>query len=391
MASGEDDPPKALTPADGPLGMRHPMNTIHGAPSYTLKTTEVELAVTQTAGHLAPVTFHLPGLKASPYSLSPWTPMQIDQSLPNLLTYLRGDFLCLPFGGQQNGPPHGDTANAAWQLVSASTHQLTLTQTSTDTGATVTKNFTLIPGQHAIYCEHLITGLEGRWNYGNHPVLDLSNVPAGAARIATSAFRFGSVYAGEFSNPAAGETGVLKPSAEFASLTSVPMKDGSRTDLTRYPARAGSDDLIMLVNEPASAAQPFAWTAVTFPGYVWFSLKDVADFPSTLFWLSNGGRPGHPWEKRHLGRLGLEEVCSHFCDGVDVAREDRLAAKGIPTSRLFRKDERVRLPTIQAAAAVPADFGQVQSIVPAGPAAVRITGENGRSVTCPINWQFLKS
>ena len=68
-----------------------------------------------------------------------------------------------------------------------------------------------------------------------------------------------------------------------------------------------------------------------------------------------------------------------------------LAAKGIPTSRLFRKDERVRLPLIQAAAAVSADFGQVQSIVPAGPEAVRITGENGQSVTCPINWQFLKS
>jgi hypothetical protein len=222
-------------------------------------------------------------------------------------------------------------------------------------------------------------------------VLDLSHVPTGTARIATSAFRFGSVYAGEFSNPAAGETGALKPFAEFTSLKSVPMKDGSNTDLTRYPTRAGNDDLIMLVNVPATEAQPFAWTAVTFPGYVWFSLKNVADFPSTLFWLSNGGRPGHPWEKRHLGRLGLEEVCSHFCDGVDVAREDRLTAKGIPTSRLFRKDQRVRLPLIQAAASVSADFGQVQSIVPAGPEAVRITGENGQAVTCPINWQFLKS
>ena len=57
------------------------METIHGAPSYTLRTAEVELAVTQTAGHLAPVTFNLPGLKASPFSLSPWTPTQIDQSL----------------------------------------------------------------------------------------------------------------------------------------------------------------------------------------------------------------------------------------------------------------------------------------------------------------------
>ena len=42
-------------------------------------------------------------------------------------------------------------------------------------------------------------------------------------------------------------------------------------------------------------------------------------------------------------------------------------------------------------AAVPAAFGQVQSIVPAGPESVRITGENGQAVTCPINWQFLKS
>ena len=367
------------------------METIHGAPSYTLKTAEVELAVTQTAGHLAPVTFHLPGLKASPYSLSPWTPTQIDQSLPNLLTYLRGDFMCLPFGGQQKGPPHGDTANAPWQLVSSSATSLKLTQTGTDTGATVAKNFTLIPGHHAIYWEHIITQLEGRWNYGNHPVLDLSNVPAGAARIATSAFRFGSVYAGEFSNPVAGESGALKPFAEFSSLKSVPMKDGSNTDLTHYPARAGNDDLIMLVNEPATEAQPFAWTAVTFPGYVWFSLKHVADFPSTLFWLSNGGRPGHPWEKRHLGRLGLEEVCSHFCDGVDIAREDRLAADGVPTSREFHRDTPVRLAIIQGAMAIGQSFGQVKSITPAGPAAVRIVGENGQSLEVSLNWGFLKA
>ena len=87
LASGEPEAPETLTPGGGLLEIGHPpMETIHGAPSHTLKTAEVELAVTQTAGHLAPVTFHLPGLKASPYSLSPWTPTQIHQSLPNLLT-----------------------------------------------------------------------------------------------------------------------------------------------------------------------------------------------------------------------------------------------------------------------------------------------------------------
>ncbi len=349
------------------------------------------MAVTQTAGHLAPVTFNLGALQAKPYSLSPWTPSQADAGLPALLRYLRGDFLCLPFGGQKQGPPHGDPANADWQLVAQTERKLVLKQQTTDTGAHVTKTLSLEPGQHAVYCEHLIENLEGTWNYGNHPVLDLSSVPAGAARVATSAFCFGSVYPGEFSNPASGEAGALRPSAQFTSLKSVAMKDGTFTDLSRYPARPGNDDLIMLVNAPATESQPFAWTAVTFPGYVWFSLKNVADFPSTLFWISNGGRPGHPWEKRHLGRLGLEEVCSHFSDSVDVAREDRLAARGIPTGRPFRRDQKVRLPIIQAATRVSTDFGQVQSIMPTGPGQVRITGENGESVTTPINWQYLKS
>lgn len=153
------------------------METIHGAPSYVLRTPEVDLAVTQTAGHLAPVRFYLGTLTAAPYSLSPWTPAQIDQGLPNLLLYLRGDFLCLPFGGQENGPPHGDVANANWSLVEQTSTQLTLRQTGADTGATVTKTLSLIPGHHAVYAEHRIENLEGVWNYGNHPVLDLSAVP----------------------------------------------------------------------------------------------------------------------------------------------------------------------------------------------------------------------
>ena len=367
------------------------METIHGAPSFVLRTPEVELAVTRTAGHLAPVRFHLGALTAAPYSLSPWTPDQIDQGLPNLLVYLRGDFLCLPFGGQEKGPPHGDVANADWTLVEQTATSLSLRQVGADTGATVTKTLSLVPGHHAVYAEHRIENLEGRWNYGNHPVLDLSGVAAGTARIATSAFRWGSVYPAEFSNPAQGESGALRPNARFTDLTAVPTKSGMDTDLTRYPARAGNDDLIMLVNATATEEQPFAWTAVTFPGYVWFQLKDVADFPATLFWLSNGGRPGHPWEKRHLGRLGLEEVCSHFCDGVAVAREDRLAADGVPTSREFRRDEPVRLAIIQGAVATGASFGQVRAITPVGPSAVRIRGENGQSLEVPLNWGFLKA
>jgi len=366
------------------------METIHGAPSFILRSNEVELAITETAGHLAPVAFHLGSNTVSPYALAPWTPAQSDSNLPNLLRYLRGDFMCLPFGGQEQGPPHGETANAPWRLTHVSPHALSLTQDSRDTGARVTKTVSLVEGHHAVYVEHLIENLSGTWNYGNHPILDLSKVPAGEARVATSPFRFGSVYPGEFSNPDQGESGILKPNATFTSLKEVPTKNGTLADLTHYPAREGYDDLIMLVNAPATEQQPFAWTAVTFPGYIWFSLKMVADFPSTLFWMSNGGRPGHPWEKRHLGRLGLEEVCSHFCDGVATARENRLAHLKITTCRTFQPHQPVRLPIIQGIAAVPKGFGQVQSITPAGNHRIQITGETQPPLSVAINWQFLK-
>ena len=73
----------------------------------------------------------------------------------------------------------------------------------------------------------------------------------------------------------------------------------------------------MMVNEAATPEQPFAWSAVVLDGYVWFSLKNPADFPATMFWLSNGGRTAAPWNGRHVGRIGIEEVCSYFANGVD--------------------------------------------------------------------------
>lgn len=367
------------------------MEIVHGAASYILRTAEIELAITEQAGHMAPVRFvFASGEHFSPYALSPWLPGELEASLPPLLRYLRGDFLCLPFGGQQAGPPHGDPANARWELREQTAETLSLQQQAGDSGAQLEKNIRLVAGQQAIYVEHRVSGLSGNWNYGNHPVLDFSHLAEGEGRVATSPWRWGSVYPGEFSDPKQGERGALLPGGHFTDLRQVPLRDGGLTDLTRYPLRSGYDDLIMLVNEAATPEQPFAWTAVTMRDKVWFSLKNPADFPATLFWLSNGGRSATPWLDRHTCRLGLEEVCSHFSDGVDVSREDRLADVAVPTSRCFRADESVSLRVIQAAVEVPADFGQVQTICPDGTAAVRLTGEGGAAVRVAIDWPSLQ-
>jgi hypothetical protein len=361
------------------------MHLVHGEPSFHLATPELDLDVTARGGHLAPVVFHLPGRDVSPYALSPWKPAEFPD-VPPLLSVLRGDFLCIPFGGQENGPPHGEPANSEWARIVTDDRSLHLAM---DAGGRFEKILSTRAGQHAVFCEHRISGLDGRFNYGNHPILDLSGLPENAGRVTVSPFHWASVFPGAFSNPATGETQALAGGARFTDLREVPLAAGGTTDLTKYPARHGNDDLVMMVNEAATPEQPFAWSAVVLDGYVWFSLKNPADFPATMFWLSNGGRTAAPWNSRHLGRLGVEEVCSYFANGVDVSRQDLLAAEGIPTTRHFKIDEIVSLKTIQAAAAVGPDFGAISKIRPASDEAVTLIGESGASVTVPVSWKFL--
>jgi hypothetical protein len=253
----------------------------------------------------------------------------------------------------------------------------------------VEKNITLRDGETALYISHTIKGLQGDWSYGTHPILDLSGMPEGAARVSVSPFRWASVYPEWFSNPADGAKQELKIGGLFSDLAEVPLADGGSTDLTRYPARPASDDLVMMVSVAAAAEQPFAWSAVVMDGYVWFSLKNPADFPSTLFWLSNGGRSAAPWNSRHTARLGIEEVCSHFCDSVEISRKDLLQNLSIPTYRTFSRDIPVTLRNIQAVAPVPDGFGKVESITPEGGGRITIRDENGCKVSARIAWEIL--
>lgn len=364
------------------------MHSVHGEPSFHLATPELDLDVTRRGGQLAPVVFHLPGRDVSPYALAPWEPAEFPD-LPPLLSVLRGDFFCLPFSVQENGPPHGDPANREWSLLDSGDRSLRLAIVTTDSGASIEKILTAREGHHAVYAEHRVSNLDGNFNYGTHPILDLSGLPEGTGRVTTSPFHWGSVFPGAFANPADGETQALAEGTPFTDLRQVRLAAGGITDLTRYPQRQGNEDLVMMANVPATPELPFAWSAVVLDGYLWFALKNPADFPATLFWMSNCGRTAAPWNGRHIGRIGVEEVCSHFCNGIDISRQDLLAGQGIPTTRCFRPDETVSLRTIQAVALVPADFGSVASIRPCGESLVAITGESSAEIIVPLDWNFV--
>ena len=137
-----------------------------GAAGWCLKGGDVELFLTKQGGQHAPGSFRLAnGLTVQPYFLSPWQERKPDLSSIPLLQYLRGDFFCLPFGG--NGEPvngrqyqcHGETSACDWTLADArrdgSATIFEFTQDGKVLPTHVLKRLEMRDGQSAIYLKHI--------------------------------------------------------------------------------------------------------------------------------------------------------------------------------------------------------------------------------------------
>jgi hypothetical protein len=372
---------------------------IQGQPSWRLEARDVEAFVTVQGGHLGPVTFDRRRSKIQPYSVAPWTAERPDPSLPAILQVLRGDFFCLPFGGNsapyrgEKHPVHGETANAKWRFESLEEREgrttLKLSLETTIRPGRVEKEISLVDGQNILYCRHTIRGMSGPMNLGHHAMLKFPEAP-GSGLITTSPFLHGQVFPGSFEDAAGYGYSCLKPGAEFRSLRAVPLATGGSTDLTSYPARRGYEDLVMLCND---LDVPFAWTAVTFPQqrYVWFALKNPRVLRQTIFWLSNGGRHYPPWNGRHTGVLGLEEVTSNFHYGLaESVQKNPIAAKGIPTHQVLDPARPLAVPYIMGAVPIPSGFDRLKAIEPAlGEDVVTLLARNGKKVRVAVNTDFL--
>lgn len=334
---------------------------------------------------MAPLRFKLKHRWVSPYALAPWQPDEVDVSMPAVLRVLRGGFFCLPLGFSKSvADLHGEPANAAWQLQARNVRGLELFLQAEQPQCEITKRIHLEAGHRAVYQEHRIAGLQGKYNYGQQTMLQFPK--SGKCYLNTSAFQWGQVYPGSFANPALGEYSSLKAGARFEDLAKVPLANGELASLHEFPAREGYDDLVMVTGMPST----WAWTAVTLDGYIWFSLKKVAMLPSTLLWFSHGGRHNAPWHSRHRFRVAVYDVNSHFTDGLEVSRKNKLNAQGLDTAYRFNRRKESCLRIIQAVHPVSKSFGRVISIDPVeGAAEVVVTGDRGERVTVPVAWDWL--
>jgi hypothetical protein len=349
---------------------------------------------------LAPATFQLPGGRAvQPFAVAPWAGEKIDAGLPPLLHALRGDFFCAPFGGNgvawrgEKHPPHGESANADWTCVESTRDKdatsLHLQLKTTVRAGMIDKRITLRTGHSAIYCEHTVSGFSGPLALGTHPCLHVPG-PEGSARVSAGGWDHGQVLPVPFEDPAGGGYSSLKPGARFENLNAVPLAHGGTADLTRYPARAGFDDLVMLLGKPG---RTLGWTAVTFPqdGWVFLQLKNPEVLRHTILWHSNGGRHYAPWSGRHRNVLGLEETTSYFHFGqAESAKPNPLSAAGYPTTVRLSPKRPLRVPHIFAVAAIPRGFDIVADVqAQADGRGVLITAANGKTAKLALDTAFL--
>lgn len=372
---------------------------IRGQPSWAFRSSHVHASLTQLGGQLAPVAFRVGHTMVAPLSVAPWAEEKLAADTLPLLRALRGDFFCAPFGGNATPwrgechPVHGETAGARWRLRA---YEKSDTRCSLHASlepkvrpGRVDKHVTLVDGQAAVYQRHVLSGFRGPTCLGHHAMLKFPDAP-GSGVISTSRFVRGQVFPDAFESPENRGYQSLRPGATFRSLDRVPLLAGGTTDLTRYPARKGFEDLVMLT---ADATLPFAWNAVTFPRarHVWFALRDPRALRHTILWISNGGRHYPPWNGRHTAVLGIEDVTSYFHYGLaESVRPNPLNRRGIPTSVALHPRKPTVVNYVMGVAEIPAGFDRVAKIR-AVAGGVELVAASGKRVACALDLGFLKA
>ena len=381
-----------------------PLRTIHEQPSYVIANKGTELAVTRLGGHMAPVTFFRDGDKpVQPYYISPWQDEKPAELGAPVLAPLRGDFFCLPFGGNteasggEKHPPHGEIAGSEWSLVDTQTAGpvTSITLAIEPKGAQRQSDQDALAGRRAkrgLFARpgrrFRRSGAAGASCHAGHARARRER----AAGVEPDPLRHD--LPGTLQRPEAGRVSSAAARRRWTDLAKVPVawKGAPDADLTRLPARQGYADLVQIINQPADKSAGPAWMTATFPdaGYVWFSLKDPAVLPTTLFWIENHGRHGAPWNGRN-NCLGLEDVASYFAEGLAGSTQSNLlTAEGVKTALDLKADRPTAINYIQGVARVPEGFECVRTLEFA-PGKVTLVATGGQKVTVPVEHEFLQS
>ena len=378
--------------------MQEKKAAIVGRQSWVMENDQVELAVTEEGGHMAPVTFHRGAAPVQPYYISPWQGTGVQTGVP-VLDMLRGDFLCMPFGsgaayrGEEH-PVHGESAGSAWSFEElrreGKVTELRIGLTTKVRPGRITKRLSLVDGQNTIYIRHDLAGYEGRMSLSHHAIIAVPEEP-GSLRLSAGPTRKAVVVPRDSRTNTGNEYYFLDPGRTFTGLDRVPTiwKHTPFADCSTHPLPYGFMDLLCIY--PKIQRTP-AWTAVTAPrqGWLWFAFRDAGVLPQTAFWMSNGGRHAAPWSGRNRC-LGVEDGCSYYTFGLaESARKNALNQEGIPTTLNLSPSRPTRIMHIQGVAKTPRGFDRVKA-VQFEKDSVTFSSWSGKQAHAAVRWGFLQS
>lgn len=368
---------------------------IKGQKSWVFENKNIRLCLTEKGGHMAPVVFMRDtGNPIEPFYINPWAEEGLNlEGEPDVLVPLRGDFFCLPFGGDnfwkgESHPAHGETAGSLWKLISEGEENLITLKIDTEARkGSVTKQIEVKEGENNLYISHTVKGFAGPVSLGHHAIF-----PGGTKKyISTSPIKFGYTNKNESASYKGCEYYSLASLEKFDSIEKVPTiwTDDKYTDCSVFPSREGFIDILQVYNEPN---KDFAWSAVVVPeeGYLWFSLKDSEILSSTVLWMENRGRHQNPWNGRNCC-IGVEDVCSSFADGLAVSAEDNfLNREGIKTCHELKQDSTFLVKYILGVVRIPKGFDRVHTILKKSD-GIEITSFSGKSSFTKIDTGFIHS
>ena len=357
----------------------------------TIKAQGISVSVDPAVGHLAALAIEADGRLLKPLHRAPWIdePRELlPENLPEGVARLSGDFLCAPFSRSdiEQAPLHGWPANSAWDLLDSHATdngwRAAFRLRRKVMGAMVDKILTLRDGDPFLYQEHVFTGGSGAISVAHHAM----TVMAGGGRLAFSPKRLAATSDAPLEpDPARGRFLLAYP-ARSADPGHFPAAGGGTVDLGHYRMDRRHEDFVTLVE--ADHGGP-GWTAVAREAEadLVLVLKNPAELPVTMLWISNGGRDYAPWNGRHRGVLGIEDGRAAVGHAASLG-DNWLKREGVATA--FDLGESRSIAFRQVIGAVPLSGGRPPRDVIAVNGRLRIVAADGPVREVPFDSDFLR-
>lgn len=349
----------------------------------TTETPAGSLTVDPALGNIRHLAFHADDRVIAPLHAAPWIEEPESDALPlaPVERHLSGDFFCAPFGANDldGAPIHGWSANSPWALLDRGAGSLAFRLERPVMGARIEKTLRLAPDAPLLYQRHEIAGGEGGLTVAHHPMLRMAE----GGRIDVSPKRFAMTP----ELPLVPGRNRLACADETRDLAHVLTSRGDTCDLHRFPPGERNEDFITLVEADDS---PLGWTAVIREAEddIVFVLKNPAQLPVTMLWISNGGRDFPPWNGRHRGVLGIEDGCAAGAGGHRAALgENPLAARGVRTRIDLGPGRRHRIDHVIGAVPRPAGWTEIGGIAISGD-RLTLSEAGGESLDLPFQAGF---